>query len=252
MKAILTSLMLCGIFTLFGCGSDETPVPIEPKPNYFPDAVGSRWVYRNSEGPQWTREVSGKTEIEGKAYRIFTDTPPTQETEFDFLKSIYHRVTPNQVLSVVGEKIEHSVETELPKAVQDEFSGLELTAVVAPISYPELVLLQTALTPNLQWEAFNIKVDGNIILQNLALLQIPFEVLISVKAEVVAESSLETSAGNFAQAYQIEYETEITRTLFSGNETIAPHLTVWFVPHVGIVKTENEHGTTELIEYTLK
>lgn len=252
MKAILTSLMLCAIFTLFGCGSDETPTPIEPKPNYFPDAVGSRWIYRNSDGLQWTREVSGETEIEGKAYRIFTDTPPTQEIEFDFLKSIYHRVTPNQILSVVGEKVEHFIETELPKAVQDEFAGLELTAVVVPIAYPELVLLQTALIPNLQWEAFNIKVEGSIILQNLVLLQIPFEVLISVKAEVVAESSLEMSAGNFAQAYQIEYKTEITRTLFSGDETITHHLTVWFAPHVGIVKTENEHGTTELIEYTLQ
>ena len=252
MKAILTSLMLCGIFTLFGCGSDETPTPIEPKPNYFPDAVGSRWIYRSSGGLQWTREVSGKTEFEGKEYQIFTDIPPIKTTEFDFLKSIYHRGTPNQVLSVVGEKVDHFTQTELPKTVQDEFAGLELTAVVAPISYPELVLLQTPLIPNLQWEAFNIKVDGNIILQNLALLQIPFEVHISVKAEVVAESSLETSAGNFAQAYQIEYETEITRTLFSGDETITHHLTVWFIPHVGIVKTENEHGTTELIEYTLK
>ena len=247
----LTSLILCAIFILFGCGSDETSAPIEQKPNYFPNAVGSRWVYRNSDGLQWTREVSGETEIEGKEYRIFTDIPPIKATEFDFLKSIYHRVTPNQILSVVGEKVEHFTQTELPKAVQDEFAGLELTAVAEPISYPELVLLQTPLLPNLQWDAFNVKVDGNIILQNLALLQIPFEMDISVKVEVVAESPVETPAGNFEQAYRIEYQTEIIRTLFSGDETIDHNLTVWFVPHVGIVKTENEQGVTELIEYDL-
>jgi hypothetical protein len=68
------SLILCVIFILFGCGSDETP-PIEQMPNYFPDAIGSQWIYRNSDGSQWTREVSGETDINGKHYRIFKDTP---------------------------------------------------------------------------------------------------------------------------------------------------------------------------------
>ena len=66
-----TSLILCAIFILFGCGSDETPAPVEEMPNYFPDAIGSRWIYRNSDGSQWTREVSGEANIEGKDYRIF-------------------------------------------------------------------------------------------------------------------------------------------------------------------------------------
>ena len=247
----LTSLILCAVFMLLGCGSDETSIPIKSKPNYFPDAIGSRWVYRNSDGLEWAREISGETNIEGKDYRIFTDTPPVMISEFDFLMSIHHRVTPNQILAAVGEKVERLVQTELPKAVQAEFAGLELSAVVVPISYPEFVLLQTPLIPNLQWNALTVKVEGNIILQNLVLLQIPFEVNISTKAEVTAESPLETSAGSFEQAYRIEYQTEITHTLLSKDETIQHHLTVWFVPHVGTVKTENEHDTTELIEYTL-
>ena len=247
----LTSLMLCAIFILCGCGSDETSAPIEGKPNYYPDAVGSRWVYRNSDGLEWAREISGETNIDGKDYRIFTDTLPVMIAEFDFLMSIYHRVTPNQILAAVGEKVERLVQTELPKAVQAEFEGLELSAVVDPISHPEFVLLQMPLIPNLQWDAFTVKVEGNIILQNLALLQIPFEVHISTKAEVAAESPLETPADSFEQAYRIEYQTEITHSLLSKDETIQHHLKVWFVPHVGTVKTESEQGTTELIEYTL-
>ena len=245
-----TSLTLCAIFILFGCGSDETPPPMEQMPNYFPDAIGSRWVYRNSEGLQWTREVSGETDINGKHYRIFRDTPPLAETEPHFLNSTYYRVTPNAVVSTVSEEITDYVQTELPKAVQDEFAGLELTVVVEPFAHPELVFFQIPLVPNFQWDALNIKVNGNIILQNLVLLQIPFEAHISVKGEVVAEGPLETPAGNFEKTYQIEYQTEITHTLFSADETIQGKETIWFAPHVGIVKIENVDDVTELIEYS--
>ena len=245
-----TSLILCAIVILFGCGSDETPTPMEQEPNYFPDAIGSRWIYRNSDGSQWTRQVSGEANIEGKDYRIFKDTPPIAEAELDFLYSTYYRVTPNAVLFTVSEKVTDYLQTELPKAVQDEFAGLELTVAIEPFAHPELVFFQIPLVPNFQWDALNITVNGNIILQNLVLLQIPFEAHIRVKGEVVAETSLETSAGNFEKTYQIEYQTEITHTLFSADETIQGKQTLWFAPHVGIVKIEDEHDVTELIAYS--
>ncbi len=245
-----TSLILCAIFILFGCGSDETPAPMEQMPNYFPDAIGSRWIYRDSEGLQWTREVSREASIEGKDYRIFKDTPPLAEAELDFLNSTYYRVTPNSVIYTVSDKITDYLQTELPKAVQDEFAGLELTVAVEPFAHPELVFFQIPLVPNFQWDALNIKVNGNIILQNLVLLQIPFEAHISVKGEVIVEAPLETPAGNFEETYQIEYQTEITHTLFSTEETIQGKETLWFAPQVGIVKSEDEHRVTELIEYS--
>ena len=249
MRLILFAL--CSILLLSGCGSDETPAPMEQIPNYFPDAVGSRWTYKNSDGYQWTREVSGKTNIEGKDYRIFKDTTPLTGTELDFLNSTYYRVTPNEVMFMVSEKVTDYLQTELPKAVQDEFAGLELTVAVEPFAPPELIFFQIPLAPNFQWDALNITVNGNIILQNLVLLQIPFEAHISVKGEVVAESSLETPAGSFEKAYRIEYHTEITHTLFSTDETIQGQQTIWFAPHVGVVKIEDEDGVTELAEYTL-
>ena len=73
----------------------------------------------------------------------------------------------------------------------------------------------------------------------------------SAKGEIVAVDSLETPAGNFEETYQIEYQTEITQTLFSEAETREQRQTVWFAPHVGIVKIEDERGVTELIAYTL-
>ncbi|RKU15395.1 hypothetical protein C6500_19620 [Candidatus Poribacteria bacterium] len=248
MRLIL--FMLFSMLLLSGCGSDETPAPVEQMPNYFPDAVGSRWIYRNSDGHQWTREVSGEANIEGKDYRIFKDTTPLTGTELDFLNSTYYRVTPDAVMFTISEKVTDYLQTELPKAVQDEFAGLELTVAIEPFAHPELVFFQIPLVLNFQWDAFNVEVSGNIVLQNLLLLQIPFEVHIRVKGEVVAESPLATSAGNFEKTYQIEYQTEITHTLFSADETIQGKQTLWFVPHVGVVKIEDEHDVTELIEYS--
>ena len=247
-----TFLILCVISILWGCSSDETPAPVEQMPNYFPDAIGSRWMYRDSDGAQWTREVSGEANIEGKNYRIFKDTPPLAGGDLDFLNSTYYRVTPNAVIYTVSEQVTDYLQTEIPKAAQDEFAGLELTVAVEPFAHPELVFFQIPLVPNFQWDALNIEVGGNIILQNLTLLQIPFEAHISVKAEVVAESPLETPAGNFEKAYRIEYRTEITHTLFSADETIQGNQTIWFAPHVGVVKIEDEHSTMELIEYILE
>lgn len=247
----LTSLILCATFILFGCSSDEAPPPIETTPNYFPDAIGSQWVYRSTDGLKWTQSVGAETNIEGKNYQVFDYVPPTPNTDFDYLKPDAFRVEQNRVLFAIGEKIDRYVQTELPKAAQDELAGLELTVAVEPISHTELIFLQVPLTLNAQWDAFNVKVNGSIVPQNLALLQIPFEVLMSIKAEVVAESPFETPAGSFEKTYQIEYQTEITLSLFSGVETTQLNQRVWFVPHVGIVKVEDEHGATELIAYTL-
>lgn len=251
----LTAFALCGVLLLFGCSADEGGTPTEPSEplstNYFPDAIGSRWVYQNADGVRWIREVTHERGTHGEGYQGFAYMPPLAETEFDYLKPDVYRVPQNQVFFVVGEKIDRYVQTELPKAVEDEFAGLELNVAVAPTSHPELLFFQFPLIPNSPWDALNIKVSGNIILQNLGLLQIPFEVYVSVKGEVVAESALETPARNFEKAYRIEYQTEITHIFFSEEEITEERQTVWFAPHVGIVKVEDESGVTELIEYTL-
>lgn len=247
----LISLILCGIFILFGCGSDETPAPIaQQMPNYFPDTVGSRWVYRNADGSEWSREVTDENSIHGEGFQVFSYTPVSSETELDYLKSDVFRVTDSQVLFGIGENIDRYVQNELPASVADEFAGLELDINVEPITHPEFVFCQLPLTVDFQWDAFRTHVNGSIVLQNLVLLQFPFEVQVSVKGEVVAVGPLETPAESFEEAYQIEYKTEITQTLFSEAETTQQHQTVWFVPHVGIVKIEDERGITELIAYT--
>ena len=243
--------MLCGVFVLFGCGSDEMTAPIvQQMPNYFPDAVGSRWVYRNPDGSEWSRAVTNGNSIHGEGFHGFVYTPPVPETEFDYLKPDVFRVTDNQVLFGIGEKIDRYVQNVLPTWVADEFAGLELDITVEPITHPEFVFFQSPLSVNFQWDAFRTNANGRIVLQNLVLLQFPFEVQVSVKGEIVAVSPLETPAGSFEETYQIEYKTEITQTLFSEVETTQQRQMVWFAPHVGIVKIEDESGVTALIAYT--
>ena len=247
----LTFLVFCGTLLLFSCGSDETSVLIKQTPNFFPDAVGSRWIYRNSEGIQSTLEVSGETNIEGKNYRILKYTPPIEETEFDLLKPTYYRATQDQAFFAVGEKIDYYVQNEVPALVQNDFTGLELGVAVDSISYPELTFFQFPMSLNSKWEALNLKISGSISLQNLALLQFPFDVMIRVTGEVIAQSPLDTRAGHFEETYQIEYQTEIIYTLFSETDTIERNQTIWFTPHVGTVKIEDEGGVMELISYSL-
>ena len=251
MKRILFSAY--GILLLlFGCGSDETPEPMEVMPNYFPDAVGSRWVYLYSDGIQGTTEVSQELNIDGKNYRTLKETPPNEETDFDLLKPVSYRVTEHQILFAIGGEIDRYVQNEMLASVQDDFSGLDLSVTVEPIPSPELVFLQFPPSPSFEWNALNMQINGSIILQNIALLQFPFEVVIRIRGEVVAEGPLETPAENFENVYQLEYQTEITQTLFSETKTTEHSQTVWFVPHVGIAKTENELGGSELIAYSVE
>ena len=221
-------------------------------PNYFPDAVGSRWVYRNPDNSEWTREIIDGTDTHGVDYKVFIYTPPVSATEFNYLKPDAFRVTDSQVSLIIGEKVDRYVQNEIPVLVQDEFEGLELDIAIEPITHPEFVFSQLPLSPNFQWEAFNTNIKGSIVLQNLVLLQFPFETHVRVKGEVVAVGSLKTPAGSFEETYQIEYRTEITQTLFSEPEITAQHQTVWFAPHIGIVKIEDKGGVTELIAYTLE
>ena len=126
---------------------------------------------------------------------------------------------------------------------------MELDIALESIAHPDFVFCQFPLSPNIEWDAFNTKVNGSLVLQNLVLLQIPLEAQVSIKGRVVSESPIKTPAGNFDSAFQIEYEMELTHTLFPEAEALQQHQTVWFAPHVGIVKIEDENGVAELISY---
>ena len=98
-------LLICAMIVLSGCGADISEEPEENTadltptaekriPNYFPDAIGNRWVYQHSDGSQWEREVTRERILQGRVYRVFEYTPPIEDTRFDYLRVPSYRVTP--------------------------------------------------------------------------------------------------------------------------------------------------------------
>ena len=97
-KLFRLSLIFIALFLIIGCGADEESVENEVTkplsetipPNYYPDSIGSRWVYRSPSGFQWTREVTGKKAIAGQVYRVFDYIP--QEMIAGLIFSKPHRI----------------------------------------------------------------------------------------------------------------------------------------------------------------
>lgn len=250
MRSLLPTLF--SILLLFACGSDELPEPAKTKPNYFPDAVGSRWVYRNADGSEWIQEIIDSSDSQDRDYLTFIYKPSITVTDVDFLSPTFFSVNQKQILFDVGEQIDRYIQTDLITSIKDEFEGLEVNATLEPISYPDLLFLQIPLISNSQWNVLDVEVNGNISLQNLNLLNFPFEVHFMVKGVVLSEEAIETLAGMFETTFQIKYDTNIMQTLLSNEVSVKRDQIIWFVPYVGIVKIEDERGISELIEYNLQ
>ena len=243
---------ICCITVFFGCGSDEDPEPTAFKPNYFPDAIGTRWSYRTSDGSLWTWLVSDEISINDILHQNIDYLPEVTGKYLDILIPSSFRFTQNQVFFKVDERINNYLHNGLPKVVEDEFTGLEIRVNSDAELYPELLFIQTPLTLNSQWDALNTTITGNLNLQDLVLLQLAFDVHINIHCKVLDKNVVQTPAGTFENAFQLQYETDITHLVLSNEKTAKSTKMIWFVPHVGIVKIEDDEGVTELIEYNLE
>ena len=250
MKCFL--LFITSIVFILSCGSDDIPEPVDTIPNYYPGTIGSRWVYRSSDGREWTQEIIEVDENLDNHYQTFKYTPHMTNTVHDFLTPVSFHISQKHLLYNIKENLNHYIQTDLVSLVQDDFIGLDIEVVPEPIQYPDLKVLLLPLTSDLHWDAFHVEVQGNFILQDLTLLRIPFEAIIDIRAEVMGIDTVDTPAGSFDDTYQIEYQIEITHTVFSEKDSFNDTHTIWFTPHVGIVKIEDHRGVSELVEYTLK
>lgn len=256
------SVFLSGAFLLSGCGSDtaetdETVVtPTEEKrvPSYYPDAIGNRWVYREANGFEWARTVSGERVIQGRVYRVFDYDPPVEDAPFDYLKTPSYRVTQNRVLFFVGEEINRYYEVDFAEALETRvFPGENVEVKVRAVSEHELIFFRIPPITNFQWDVLDLKVKGDIIFLDLDGAKLPFEIHYLITGAVVGGGSVQTPAGNFETTSKIQYKSKITTTILDEEETTEEKTdTVWLAPDVGIVKVENEDRTVELIEYSLQ
>ena len=257
------AVLFCSIFLLSGCGSDDIEgdnesitAPTEEKrtPSYYPDDIGNRWVYQESDGFQWERTVSGERIIQGRVYRVFDYNPPIEDTPFDYLKTPSYRVTQNRVLFFVGEEINRYFEVDFANAVRTQvFPGENVEVEVKAISEHELIFFRIPPIGNLRWDVLDLKVKGDIVFLDWDDLKLPFEIHYLIKGAVVGGGSIQTPAGTFETTAKVEYKSEITTSILDEEETTTEKTdTVWLAPDVGIVKVQNQDRTVELIEYSLQ
>ena len=93
--------VLIGILLNTGCADESINNPVAEKPvedskpdeivststNYFPMTVGSRWVYRDSDGSEWTREVTATEEVDTRHYHFFSYNPPIEDYQFAIFRA---------------------------------------------------------------------------------------------------------------------------------------------------------------------
>ena len=110
---------LCFILLMSGCGEETIDNPLDESadgtratedlavvfPIYYPMTVGSRWVYRNREGSEWTREVTEAKEVGSHLYNFFSYDPLIDDNQSAVSKTPVKTPTP-YVKSLDGQLIQ--------------------------------------------------------------------------------------------------------------------------------------------------
>ncbi|MDE0299625.1 MAG: hypothetical protein OXN17_13415 [Candidatus Poribacteria bacterium] len=96
------------ILFIFGCGEEtvdnplgggadgsrETQDPESISPIYYPMTLGSRWVYRNPDGAEWSTEVTEIEEVGSHVYHFFGYGPRMGDDQSDFAGTSVNTSTP--------------------------------------------------------------------------------------------------------------------------------------------------------------
>ena len=255
-RTVFTLLLIFGLSTaLVGDESEMT--------QYFPNTLGSYWVYVDQEGNELTRRAIEGEEIAGEIYHAFDYEPALA----DWIDYHYH-IEPNLcqvgeewLTFLVGAEVEKAVEARLTKEMQAlirmmmemappeaeaDFDLLYDVAVEAP---EQFYMLPASTTDTEKWDVAQIKAKVTVRPDppqgdpNEAVL----EFTIVEKGEILGTESIETPAGTFEDCLKIEYRTHTGVTIFPNeaeDEDMNPPgesvTTLWMAPNVGIVKFHQE------------
>ena len=234
---------LCFIVMLCGCGGEETvnsPVSdsvgdgtreeISPiSTPYYPMTVGNRWAYRNSDGSEWSREVTETKKIGADLYYFFNSTPPRQDVQIESLRSpvyvpfldrLVHRVNNKEINDVFWKTILQSVckkkwsriyghrfSNGVWQSKKEDESALGYLffydASVLGGGHSELTLLPLPLRPGQSYEALQIKLTGS---DNIGGQIHVFEATVVILGSVGMPETVVTPAGTFEGCLKIYYE----------------------------------------------
>ena len=249
---------------------------------YFPDTLGSYWVYEDENGDELTRYAVEPGEVDGETHRAF-NYEPTLEDWADYLyhaAPYYYLVGDEWMASFAGEYVENAIRARITEELetlrtlgeQEMAQQGELpTSVHISMHYDVSVeaqdyfyLLPTPPTFEKEWDAMQINIEitlGIEIQGDTAMFQgmdeppdVKLYFAIVETGNVTETETVETEAGTFEDCLKIEYRTKTTVTASEPMEGGPPpppgesFTTIWLAPNVGIVKFVQE---TEAIVLTM-
>ena len=201
-------------------------VIVSTSTNYFPMTVGSRWVYRNPDGSEWTREVTETEEVGTRNYHLFSYDPPIEDNQFSFFRAPMYIATLNSVvLKVKNNDINDAIrqivlesnnnspgwawtqkfQNGVWKTRKKGLAFLHNYNASGVLHSDSGILLRLPLVPGQTWEILNIRLSGS---SELAFMHHSFESDVEILGSVVDRYSVPTPAGIFEDCLNIRYETK--------------------------------------------
>ena len=230
------------ILLILGCGGEDsvhTPIvdsdgdgnPLHgvlTSSPYYPTTLGSRWVYRNTDGSEWTREVAELDFVNRHDFLLFySDNPPLEENEeagqFVFVKAPSYFVKSERIvrpisLTELQYKIGKTIDIRynIRKTVHGIFNGMEVntrygfvgsrTYKIHGLERRTFSLLATPLVPGKTWKALDLRFSA---VHNIApqWFSHSLEAHLEIWAKIGADrTSIVTPAGTFEDCLEIHYQ----------------------------------------------
>ena len=230
--------VLIAILLSAGCADETVNNPIAEKPvedskpdeivpisfNYFPMTAGSRWVYRNPDGSEWSREVTETEEVGSRSYHYFSYNPPIEDNQFAFFRAPVYIATPNSlVLKVKVGDINDAIwqtilesNKNLPhwgwiqifqngvwQTRKEGLAFLNNYSASGVLHSDSGILLRLPLVPGQTWEMLEIRLSGS---SEMAFMHHSFESDVEILGRVGDPYSVPTPAGIFEDCLNIQYE----------------------------------------------
>ena len=252
---------------------------------YFPDALGSYWVYEDQNGDELTRYAIEPQDIEGNTYRAFSYDPGLENwADFEhYIQSYYYQVGDDWIAYFAGTEIENALKAStiqqmdeaivlMRQAMQEQVpEGFNVTFdidyEVDVKSQDYFYFLPTPATFDEEWTAIEVNLTLTMTIDIRGLpVEIPggstqtttiYTTYMEI-GNVTGTETVETDADTFEDCLVIEYRTDtFTETALpmevpqqpGVQEQKGASLTrVWLAPNVGIVKFTQEHQDNEASE----
>ena len=249
---------------------------------YFPDAIGSYWVYEDHNGDELTRYAIESENIDGDTYSAFSYDPGLENwADFEhYVHPYYYQVGDDWVAFFVGTEVQNAVKASMiqqmdealvvmRQAMQDQIpEGLnvsfDISYEVDVTSQDYFYFLPTPATFNEEWTAIEVNV---VLTMTIDIKGLPMEIpggstqtattyttYVEV-GNVTGTETVDTDAGTFEDCLIVEYRTDASsETALSMEVPQQPGVqeqkgtsltTLWLAPNVGIVKMTQEHQHDE-------